>query len=63
MQIQKADVLYFAVVFRAGFVLGTIRTLWGRPTCRDANAELMLCGSNLVAFRRVGLQSGLQHLL
>jgi len=31
MQILKAGVLYFALVFGAGFVLGTIRTLWVAP--------------------------------
>jgi hypothetical protein len=28
MQTLRAGVLYFTVVFAAGFVLGTIRTLW-----------------------------------
>jgi hypothetical protein len=32
MQILKAGVLYFALVFGAGFVLGTIRILWIVPS-------------------------------
>ena len=28
MQILKGGVLYFALVFEAGFVLGTVRTFW-----------------------------------
>jgi len=28
MQILKAGILYFALVFGAGFVLGSIRILW-----------------------------------
>jgi hypothetical protein len=31
MQILRAGVFYFALVFGAGFVLGTIRTLWVVP--------------------------------
>jgi hypothetical protein len=31
MQILKAGVLYFALVFGAGFVLGPIRILWAVP--------------------------------
>jgi hypothetical protein len=31
MQVVKAGVVYFALVFGAGFVLGTIRTLWVVP--------------------------------
>lgn len=41
MAILKAGVLYFAVVFGAGFVLGTIRTLWVAPRVGTRNAELM----------------------
>ena len=33
-KILKAGALYFALVFGAGFVLGTIRTLWIRPEFR-----------------------------
>lgn len=33
MQILKAAVLYFAVVFGAGFVLGAICILWVAPRC------------------------------
>jgi hypothetical protein len=31
IQILKASLLYFALVFGVGFVLGTIRTLWVAP--------------------------------
>ncbi len=41
MQILKAGVLYCALVFGAGFVLGTVRTLWIVPRYGARNAELM----------------------
>jgi hypothetical protein len=37
----KAGVLYFALVFAAGFVLGTIRTLWAAPRVDVRTAELI----------------------
>lgn len=37
----EAGVLYFALVFAAGFVLGTIHTLWVVPRVGTRNAELM----------------------
>jgi hypothetical protein len=37
----EAGVLYFALVFGAGFVLGTIRTLWVVPRVGTRTAELM----------------------
>ena len=41
MQILKAGVLYFALVFGAGFVLGSIRILWVVPRFGARMAELM----------------------
>ena len=41
MQVVKAGVLYFALAFGAGFVLGTIRTLWVVPRFGTRMAELM----------------------
>ncbi len=41
MQILKAGVLYFALVFGVGFVLGSIRTLWVVPRFGARIAELM----------------------
>ncbi len=41
MQILKADILYFALVFGAGFVLGPIRILWLVPRFGTRLAELM----------------------
>ncbi len=40
-RITKAGVLYFALVFGAGFVLGTIRTLWVVPRLGTRTSELM----------------------
>jgi hypothetical protein len=41
MQTLKAGVLYFAVVFGAGFVLGPIRILWAVPRLGTRMAELL----------------------
>jgi hypothetical protein len=41
MQILKAGVLYFAVVFGAGFVLGPIRIVWVVPRLGARMAELL----------------------
>jgi len=41
MQILKAGLLYFIIVFGAGFVLGSIRTLWIVPRLGTRIAELM----------------------
>jgi len=41
MQILKAGILYFALVFGAGFVLGPIRILWAVPRFGTRVAELM----------------------
>src|SRR5579863_6092753 len=40
-QILQAGILYFALVFGAGFVLGAIRTLWVVPRVGTRMAELM----------------------
>jgi len=41
MQILKGALLYFALVFGAGFVLGPIRILWVVPRFGTRMAELM----------------------
>lgn len=41
MRVLKAGVLYFALVFGTGFVLGTIRILWVVPRFGTRMAELM----------------------
>jgi hypothetical protein len=41
MEIVKAGVVYFALVFGAGCVLGPIRTLWVVPRFGVRTAELM----------------------
>jgi hypothetical protein len=41
MQVVKAGAIYFALVFGAGFVLGTIRSLWVVPRFGTRMAELM----------------------
>lgn len=39
MRILKGSVVYFALVFGCGFVLGTIRTLWVAPRIGSRPAE------------------------
>ncbi len=41
MQILKAGIIYFALVFGVGFVLGSVRTLWVVPRFGARTAELM----------------------
>jgi hypothetical protein len=41
MSVLKAGTLYFALVFAAGFVLGTIRALWVVPSLGARTAELI----------------------
>ncbi|HYK89506.1 MAG TPA: hypothetical protein VE398_12095 [Acidobacteriota bacterium] len=41
MRILKAGVLYFALVFGTGFLLGIVRTLWVVPRVGTRLAELM----------------------
>jgi hypothetical protein len=41
MRLLKAGLTYFALTFAAGFVLGTIRTLWVVPRFGVRTAELM----------------------
>jgi hypothetical protein len=54
----KAGVVYFALVFGAGFVLGTIRTLWVAPRVGVRTAELaeapMMFGISILAACDVG---------
>ena len=53
----KGGVLYFVLVFAAGFVLGTIRTLWVVPRLGVRTAELMeapiMFGISIIAVRWV----------
>jgi len=53
----KAGVVYFALVFTAGFVLGTIRTLWVVPRLGVRVAELVempiMFGISILAARWV----------
>ena len=53
----KAGVLYFVLVFAAGFVLGTIRTLWAVPRLGVRTAELIeapiMFGVSILAARWV----------
>lgn len=49
MQKLKSGTLYFALVFTAGFVLGTIRTLWVVPRFGTRMAELIETPVMLVA--------------
>lgn len=65
MQILKAGVLYFALVFGAGFALGPVRILWVVPHFGTRMAELMEISIMLVVIiasarwivRRLGVPS------
>jgi type IV secretory pathway TrbD component len=63
MQVVKAGVLYFTLVFGVGFVLGTIRTLWVVPRVGARKAELMetpiMLVVTIVAARSIILRLGL----
>jgi hypothetical protein len=71
MKVLKAGMLYFALVFGAGFVLGPIRILWVVPRFGERMAELMeapiMFGVVLVAarwlVRRLALPSRLASRL
>ena len=41
MQVLKVGLLYFALVFGTGFVLGPIRVFWVAPHLGERTAELM----------------------
>ena len=57
MQILKAGILYFIVVFGAGFLLGPIRILWVVPRLGTRVAELLeapiMFVITIVAARRI----------
>jgi hypothetical protein len=55
MRVLKAGILYFAIVFRAGFLLGPIRILWvvpriGARTAEVLEAPIMLATTIVVAW-------------
>jgi len=62
----KAGVLYFVLVFAAGFVLGTIRTLWAVPRFGVRAAELteapIMFGVSILAARWVVRHVGIPPL-
>jgi hypothetical protein len=41
MRVLKASLLYFSLVFAAGFVLGIVRTFWVLPHVGERKAKLM----------------------
>lgn len=49
MSILKGGIVYFALVFGTGFLLGTIRTLWVVPKLGIRTAELLEMPFMLVA--------------
>ena len=41
MKVLKTGLIYFALVFGAGFILGPIRVLWAVPRLGERTAELL----------------------
>ncbi len=60
-EILKAGALYFALVLAAGFVLGTIRTLWLVPRLGVRAAELMETPI-MIAFSILAARWVVQHV-
>ncbi len=62
----KAGVLYFVLVFAAGFMLGAIRTLWVVPRLGVRTAELIeapiMFGVSILAARWVVRHAGIPPL-
>ena len=62
----KGGVLYFILVFAAGFVLGTVSTLWAVPRLGVRTAELMeapiMLGVSILAARWVVRRAGIPPL-
>ena len=67
MQTLKAGTLYFALVFGAGFVLGTMRTLWVVPRLGTRTAELVempiMMLISILAARWTVLHVGVPHVV
>ena len=67
MRTLKAGALYFALVFGAGFVLGTIRTVWVVPRVGTRMAELMempiMLAVTILAARWTVLHQAVPHAL
>jgi hypothetical protein len=64
MQILNAGVLYFALVFGAGVVLGSMRVFWVVPHLGERTAELieepLLLGVTMLAARWVARRLAIQ---
>jgi type IV secretory pathway TrbD component len=67
MQTVEAGVLYFALVFGAGFALGVVRTQWVVPRVGARKAELMempiMLAVTILAARWTVLRLGVPSLL
>ena len=62
MRILKSGLLYFTLVFGAGFVFGIVRTLWVVPFLGSRNAELLEAPLMLLVITLVVRWMGRRHL-